>query len=89
MKKYLIEIKSNCGGLCFTSINGDTPSKPFSIANNLWLYETPWAAAHRLELLAKALEKHGRIVTRVYGTILDMPTKGDKHNASATIHDYK
>ena len=88
MKTYLIEIKSSRNSL-FTTIYGDTPSRPFSIANNLWNYATPWTAAQRLEKLAQSWESYGHQVTRIYGTIHDMPTKGDRHNIALTIQDFQ
>ena len=74
MKKYLIRIESDNGYKQTISINGDS-SLPFQIANNLYNYRYPGHAAHRLELLAKSLENNNFIIKRVYGTILDMPTK--------------
>ena len=86
MKEYLIEIRSNKGGIESVSINGDMPACPFSIAGNLWVYMTPWNAARRLELLAKSWEKRKHTVERIYGTIADMPVKGDRDNAARTIN---
>lgn len=88
MKKYLIRIESENSAL-FTTIYGDTPSRPFMIDHNLWNYKTPWAAAQRLERLAKSWEAHGYAVKRIYGSILDMPTNGNEFNAAATIRDFK
>lgn len=89
MKKYLIGIYNTHGSSIFTTINGDTPSRPFSIANNLWNYQTPWTAARRLEMLAQSWEKHGRKVSRFYGTVHDMTKKGNINNAIATIRDFE
>ena len=88
MKKYLIEIKAdNCAKDC-VSINGDS-CRPFQIAGNLWNYQQPGYAAHRLEILAKAWENNGLSVKRVYGTVFDMPTKGNDHNIGIILSDYR
>lgn len=87
MKKYLIRIESG-NTTEFTTIYGDTPSRPFMIAHNLWNYATPWHAARRLETLARSWEKHGHTVTRIYGGILEMPTRGDDYNAQQTIQGF-
>ena len=88
MKKYLIGIGHDCHFL-FTRIYGDTPSRPFTIANNLWNYQTPWAAARRLEILAKSWESMGFTVKRFYGYVSEMPTAGNEYNATQTINDYQ
>jgi hypothetical protein len=89
MKEYLIEIRSNRGSIEAVSINGDTPSCPFSISGNLWLYMTPWNAARRLELLAKSWEKHGYNVEWIYGTVEDMGTKGSEYNVAMVLNSWK
>ena len=78
MKKYLIRIESGRNSE-FTTINGDS-RRPFQIAHNLWNYKTPGHAARRLESIARAWESHGRDVTRIYGTVGDMPTQGNEFN---------
>lgn len=88
MKKYLIEIRTTCGGLLFTTINGDMPSCPFCIGNCAWAYMTPGHAARRLELLAKGWEKRGRTVERIYGTIADMKKSGNADNVIAITQDW-
>lgn len=89
MKKYLIRIESeNNNNVLFTSVHGDTPSRPFMIANNLWNYTTPGHAAQRLEKLAKAWEKNGHVVNRIYGTVADMPMRGDEYNACMTMREW-
>jgi hypothetical protein len=90
MRKYLIRIESD--GLtkkseCVT-VYGDTPSRPFIIARNLWNYATPWTAARRLEMLARAWEGHGFQVRRFYGTVEDMPTRGNAHNVAMTLREW-
>lgn len=87
MRQYLIAIQSGNHELC-THIYGDSPSRPFSIANNLWNYITPWHAAQRLEKLAKSWEARGRDVRRIYGQVRHMPTKGDRDNVWSIIRDY-
>lgn len=89
MKEYLIEIRSNRGSIEAVSINGDTPSCPFSISGNLWLYMTPWNAARRLELLAKSWEKNGAQVERIYGTVSDMSFWGDTNNVVAILNSWQ
>lgn len=89
MKRYLIRIENNCNGCELIHIYGDTPTRPFSIAHNLWNYAKPGHAARRLEMLAQSWEKNGLTVKRIYGSIVDMPTKGNEFNAAATIHEYK
>lgn len=88
MKKYLIEIKADNGARDCVSINGDS-YRPFQIAGNLWGYQYPGNAARRLETLAKAWENDGLSVKRVYGTVCDMPTKGNDHNIGIILSDYR
>jgi hypothetical protein len=87
MKEYLIRIESGHTSEC-TTISGDCPGRPFTIANNLWNYTKPGYAAQRLEKLAKSWESHGRTVKRIYGTVFEMPTIGSKHNVSLIQLDY-
>lgn len=87
MKKYLIEIENGRFSQRVT-IYGDCPARPFMIANNLWNYSTPWHAAQRLEKLAKSWESLGLTVRRVYGTVRDIPTAGDKRNVDLIQLDY-
>lgn len=87
MKEYLIRIENNRSSECVT-ISGDCPSRPFQIAHNLWNYATPWHAAQRLEKLAKCWENCGYTVKRVYGSVWDMPTKGNEKNVDFTRLDY-
>lgn len=93
MKKYLIRIESTREDgaklMELTTVYGDTPSRPFMIAGNLWNYTTPSHAAQRLEKLAKAWEKNGFIVNRIYGTVADMPMRGDEYNACMTMREWK
>lgn len=89
MKKYLVRIEAGAGVASFTTIHGDIVTRPFTIAGNLWNYQTPWTAARRLETLAQSWEKHGHTVRRVYGTIYDIPTAGDADNVAATLNDFK
>lgn len=86
MKQYLIRIETgrNCE---FTTINGDS-RRPFQIAHNLWNYTTPGHAGRRLEKIAQAWENNGRQVTRIYGTVGDMPTTGDEFNLEMILLDY-
>jgi hypothetical protein len=86
MKKYLIRIETGCNSE-FTTINGDS-LRPFQIANNLWNYTTPGHAARRLEKIALAWENNGRAVTRIYGTVADMPTRGNDFNLGVILLDY-
>ena len=88
MNEYLIEIRSNKGGIESISINGDMPACPFSIAGNLWVYMTPWNAARRLEMIAKKWEKRGLTVNRVYGTVADMPSQGNITNVVALLREW-
>lgn len=87
LKEYLIRIENERGSEC-TTIYGDCPQRPFSIANNLWNYSTPWHAAQRLEKLARCWENCGYTVKRVYGNVWEMPTKGNKTNVGLTLLDY-
>ena len=87
-KRYLIRIENTTGSALFTTIHGDTPSAPFSIAGNLWNYKTPWTAARKLEALAKSWEKRGRSVTRIYGSVYDMPRTGNQFNAGHTVYEF-
>ena len=86
MKKYLIRIETNRSAEA-VYINGDS-LRPFQIAHNLWNYATPWTAAQRLEKLAKAWEDNGFSVRRVYGTVEEMPTSGDKFNLAMIRNDW-
>jgi hypothetical protein len=86
MKEYLVRIENGHTSEC-TSISGDS-YRSFQIANNLWNYTTPWHAAQRLEKLARSWEKHGFTVKRVYGTVWEMPTTGNKNNVELTLLDY-
>lgn len=87
MKNYLIRIE-NGRGAEFTTISGDCPSRPFQIANNLWNYTTPGHAARRLEMLAKSWESNGYTVTRIYGTVWEMPTTGSGANVDLILLEY-
>lgn len=86
MKKYLIRIETGSNSEC-TTINGDS-RRPFQIAHNLWNYTTPGHAARRLEKIAMAWENNGRAVTRIYGTVADMPTRGNDFNVERILLDY-
>lgn len=86
MKKYLIRIETSRGAEC-TTINGDS-LYPFQIANNLWNYKAPGYAAQRLEKLAKCWENNGLSVTRIFGTVADMPKRGNKFNVEKTLLDW-
>ena len=86
MKEYLIRIENNHSSE-YTTIYGDCPGRPFSIANNLWNYSTPWHAAQRLEKLAKSWESNGHTVNRVYGSGWDMPAKGNEKNVGLILLD--
>lgn len=86
MKYYIIAINNGWTEEHIT-INGDS-LRPFSIANNLWNYITPWTAERRLKKLAQAWEKNGFSVTYRYGTILDMPTMGNEFNISVTLKKF-
>lgn len=89
MKEYLIEIRSNRGSIEAVSINGDTPSCPFSISGNLWLYMTPWNAARRLEMIAKKWEKRGIETERIYGPVSNMPKTGNANNVIAILNSWQ
>lgn len=92
MKEYLIGIhglrKDNVHIYEQITIYGDTPSRPFIISHNLWNYATPEHAAQRLEKIAKAWEANEVVVTRIYGTIDDMPTRGDNFNIAMTVKEW-
>lgn len=85
-KKYLIRIENGRGSQ-WTTVDGDL-SRPFMIANNLWNYSTPGHAARRLETLARSWESYGYTVTRIYGTVADMPTCGHDFNVQVVLLDY-
>lgn len=87
LKEYLIRIENGHTSEC-TTIYGDS-LRPFMIANNLWNYTTPWHAAQRLEKLAKCWENAGYTVKRVYGSVWDMPTKGNEKNVGLVLLDYE
>ena len=87
MEKYLIRIDANNGASECITINGDS-IRPFQIANNLWSYQYPGHAAHKLSTLAKSLENNGLTVTKIYGTISDMPTKGNKYNVELILAEH-
>lgn len=87
-RTYLIGIKSDRGNYLCIHVNGDTPSRPFSIANNLWNYETPWHAAQQLKRLANSWSCCGHKVTGIFGTVADMPAKGDRDNVFAARRDW-
>lgn len=86
MKQYLIRIETGSNSEC-TTINGDS-RRPFQIAHNLWNYTTPGHAARRLEKIAAAWENNDRAVTRIYGTVADMPTQGNDFNLGMILLDY-
>ena len=87
MNTYLIKIESSNGAKEGITINGDS-TRPFQIAHNLWNYQYPGHAAHRLEMLAKSWENNGFAVKRTYGTILDMPKKGDDYNIGIILAEH-
>ena len=87
MKKYLIRIKANNGKTEGISINGDS-LRPFQIANNFWNYQYPGHAAHKLNTLAKIWQDNGLTVTKIYGTISDMPRKGNEYNVQLILAEY-
>ena len=87
MNKYLIAIKTNNGASEYITINGDS-LRPFQIANNLWNYQYPGYAARKLNTLAKSLESNGLIVTKIYGTISDIPVKGNKYNVELILAEH-
>jgi hypothetical protein len=86
MKQYLIRIENGHTSE-FTTIYGDS-RRPFMIARNLWNYTTPGHAAQRLEKIAKSWENNGHTVKRVFGTVADMPTRGDEFNIEMTLIDF-
>ena len=86
MKEYLIRIEMNNHSQ-FTTLSGDS-IRPFQIAHNLYNYTTPWHAAQRLEKIAKAWEKGGCAVKRVFGSVADMPQKGNEFNIEKTLIDF-
>jgi hypothetical protein len=86
MKKYLIRIETGSNSV-FTTINGDS-GRPFQILNNLWNYATPGHAARRLEKHAQQWEQLGFTVKRAYGTVCDMPARGNKFNVDRILLDY-
>lgn len=86
MKQYLIAIENEHGRENIT-INGDS-RWPFMIANNLWNYTTPGHAARRLEKIAVAWENNGRTVKRIFGTVADMPARGNEFNLEMILLDY-
>ena len=88
MNTYLIKIETGSGTKDCVSINGDS-LRPFQIAGNLWNYQYPGHAARRLETLAKAWENNGLAVKRIYGTVFDMPQKGNDHNIGIILADYR
>lgn len=79
MNIFLIRIEADNGAKESVTINGDS-YRPFQVARNLWNYQYPGYAAHRLEILAKNWENNGLAVKRIYGTILDMPKTGNDYN---------
>lgn len=87
MNTYLIKIEANNGANECVSINGDS-CRPFQIAGNLWNYQCPGHAARKLETLAKAWENNGLAVKRIYGTILDMPKKGNDYNIAIILAEH-
>ena len=87
MNTYLIEIEADNGAKEGVTINGDS-YRPFQIANNLWNYQYPGYAAHRLEILAKNWENNGFAVKRIYGTILDMPKTGNDYNIGIILAEH-
>ena len=89
MKQYLIGIRSDRGDELVVHVYGDCPSRPFSIAGNLWNYTTPWHAAQQLKRLARSWSCCGHKVTGIYGSVQDMPTKGDDYNVYAILRYWK
>lgn len=87
MERYLIRIDANNGASACITINGDS-LRPFQIANNLWNYQYPGYAAHKLSTLAKSWENNGLTVTKIYGTISDMPTKGHEYNVQLILAEH-
>lgn len=88
MNTYLIRIKADNGADECVSVNGDS-CRPFQTAGNLWNYQYPGHAARRLETLAKAWENNGFAVKRTYGTVFDIPQKGDCYNIGIILSEYK
>lgn len=87
MKKYLIKIKANNGANECITINGDS-LRPFQIANNVWNYQYPGHAARKLSTLAKSWQDNGLTVTKIYGTISDMPRKGNEYNVRLILAEH-
>ena len=87
MNTYLIKIEADNGAKEGVTINGDS-YRPFQIAHNLWNYQYPGYAAHRLEILAKNWENNGLRVKRIYGTILDMPKDGNDYNIGIILAEH-
>ena len=87
MNTYLIKIEAENGAKDGVIINGDS-FRPFQIARNLWNYQYPGHAAHRLETLAKNWENNGLKVNRIYWTILDMPKKGNDYNIGIILAEH-
>ena len=87
MNTYLIKIEAANGANECVTINGDS-YRPFQIAGNLWNYQYPGHAAHRLEMLAKSWENNGFAVKRIYGTILDMPKEGNDYNIGVILAEH-
>lgn len=89
MKEYIIGISAKRKDECYIeehiTIYGDCPSRPFSIAHNLYNYKTPWTASQRIKKIGKAWENNGLNVDYIYGTIDDMPINGDEYNAYMTV----
>ena len=87
MNKYLIRIRANNDTSECITINGDS-IRPFQIANNLWNYQYPGHAAHRLSTNAKIWENNGLTVTKIYGTISDIPVKGNEYNVKLILAEH-
>ena len=87
MNTYLIRIETVNGAKEGVTINGDS-CRPFQISGNLWNYQNPGHAAHRLEILAKSWENNGLAVKRIYGTILDMPKTGNDYNIGIILAEH-
>ena len=87
MNIYLIRIEADKNKRECITINGDS-TRPFQIANNLWNYQYPGYASHRLEMLAKNWENNGFKVNRIYGTISDMPKKGNGYNIGIILAEH-
>lgn len=92
MKEYIISVSAKRKDGTYIeehiTVYGDCPSRPFSIAHNLWNYTTPWTAAQRIKKIGKAWENNGLNVDYIYGTIDDMPINGDEYNAYMTVKEY-